>query len=196
MGRPKQLLPFGGQTLLGRAVATALASTCRPIVVTTGAHRDVVEAELRRLPVVIAHNADWAQGMSSSLRVGLTALLAATEDLEGAVVSLVDQPLVGPSDIDRLVATYRQTGKHIVASEYDGTRGVPMFIGVSLFAEARTLQGKGGAKELMARYPERVALVPLAAAACDVDTPADYDRLAHLPNVRSAAVGGDQQGRR
>ena len=37
MGRPKQLLPYHGRTLLRHAAETALATGCAPIVLVTGA---------------------------------------------------------------------------------------------------------------------------------------------------------------
>lgn len=177
MGQPKQLLRLGGRSLLRRAVDTALASVCRPVVVTIGAHRDLVEAELTSLPVVVAHNPEWSQGMSSSLRVGVAALLRAAAGVEGAVITLGDQPLVRAADIDRLVDTRHDTRKDIVASAYAGVRGVPMFIAAAMFDDVAALQGQGGAKHLIARYPARVAVVQLEAAAVDLDTPADVDRM-------------------
>ena len=66
MGRPKQPLPFEGRTLLRRAVETALGSDCRPVIVTIGAHKELIGPELQSLPVLVAHNPDWPQGMSSS----------------------------------------------------------------------------------------------------------------------------------
>jgi CTP:molybdopterin cytidylyltransferase MocA len=47
-----------------------------------------------------------------------------------------------------------------------------------LFDEVRGLRGPGGAKQLLLRDASRVALVSLAGAAADVDTPLDDERLA------------------
>lgn len=177
MGRPKQLLPFAGRTLLRHAVETALATACRPIVVTIGADEALVRPELQSLPVLIAHNRDWAEGMSSSLRAGIEALGQAEADIDGVVIALADQPLVTADDINRLVEVHQQTGKDIVASQYSGTHGVPMFFSKRLFAEVVALRGNEGAKQLVARHIERVATVPLRDAAFDVDTPADYESV-------------------
>lgn len=43
MGKPKQLLLYRGQTIIRRAVETALGSVCRPIVVVVGAQAEVVK---------------------------------------------------------------------------------------------------------------------------------------------------------
>jgi CTP:molybdopterin cytidylyltransferase MocA len=49
-----------------------------------------------------------------------------------------------------------------------------------LFDEVGGLRGPGGAKQLLLRDASRVALVSLAEAAADVDTPLDDERLAGL----------------
>jgi molybdenum cofactor cytidylyltransferase len=115
--------------------------------------------------------------MSSSLRVGIQVLMKSADGLEGTVITLADQPLVGADDINRLVDVHRLTGKDLVASEYGESRGVPVFIAARLFDEATGLSGDGGAKSLLARHVAQVASVPLAAAALDIDTPVDYERL-------------------
>jgi molybdenum cofactor cytidylyltransferase len=181
MGRPKQLLPFRGRSLLRRAVDTAIASRCRPIVVTTGAHADLVRLELHSLPVLIAHNPDWPEGMSSSLRTAVDTIPRAVHAcLEGVVIMLADQPLVTADDIDHIVDAQHRSGKDIVASEYADTCGVPMFVSRRLFADIRRLTGMEGAKRLISDHLERVETVPLQSAAFDVDTPADYQRLSRV----------------
>jgi molybdenum cofactor cytidylyltransferase len=181
MGCPKQMLPFRGHSLIRHAVEIAVASECRPILVTIGAHEDLVRQELQGLPVLIAHNPDWAQGMSSSLRVATATLARVSDiDIEGVVITLADQPLVTAHDINRLVEVHHHTGTAIVASEYADTHGVPMFISAQLFPEVAALNGNEGAKRLIARHLEQVATVPLLDAALDIDTPADYERVSRV----------------
>jgi molybdenum cofactor cytidylyltransferase len=178
MGQPKQLLPFRGRTLVGNAIATALASTCRPIVVTIGACEDRMRRELQALPVVVSVNREWREGLSSTLRLSVRTLReAAGPALAGAVFMLADQPLVTGADIDTLVAVHHRTGKDIVASEYADVQGAPMFISSRLFAEVAALRGHTGAKQLIERHVGGVAVVPLPGAAIDVDTPGDYETL-------------------
>jgi molybdenum cofactor cytidylyltransferase len=177
MGLPKQLLSFGGRALLRRAADAAIASGCRPIVATIGAREPLVTRALQSLPVVVARNPNWAEGISSSLRVAIETLTQLAVDVDGVVITLADQPLVTAEDIIGLVDVHERTGKDIVASEYAGTYGVPMFVGRRLFPELMALNGDQGAKRLIARRPEDVATMPLPNAAIDIDTPSDYERL-------------------
>ena len=176
MGRPKQLLPFREHTLLRHAVDTAAASVCRPIVVVIGAHAEVLSVELEGLPVTVAYNTDWARGIGSSLCVAIRSV-GAIDDVEGVVIALSDQPLVTADALNGIVETHDRTGKDIVASEYGGTYGVPLFIGRQFFAEVAALDGDEGARRVIARHLEDMTTVPLVDAAFDVDTPVDYERL-------------------
>jgi molybdenum cofactor cytidylyltransferase len=176
MGQPKQLLPFRERTLLRHAVETAVASVCRPIVVVIGAHLQLVRLELQSLPVLVAHNPTWQSGIGSSLHVAIAALKA-FDGIEGAVITLADQPFVTARALNRIVEAHYVSGKHVVASEYADTYGVPVFIGEQLFDEIAALQGDQGAKSVIVRHLEAMTTVPLVEAAFDIDTPKDYERL-------------------
>jgi molybdenum cofactor cytidylyltransferase len=177
MGQPKQLLPFRERTLLRHAVETAVASMCRPILVVTGAHAELVSLELQSLPVLIAYNSEWASGIGSSLRLAIQTL-GAIDAMEGVVITLSDQPLVTADAVNRIVEAHYQTGKDIVASEYADTHGVPLFIGKRFFDEISALAGTEGAKRVIDRHLEEMTTVPLVEATFDIDTPNDYERLA------------------
>lgn len=179
MGSPKQLLRYGDQTMLRHAALVALASVCRPVFVVLGAHAEQLRSEIDDLPVHLVLNEQWAEGMGSSIRAGLTALT--TDDrqqaTEALVLMLCDQPYVTAGVIDRLVAAYHSNDKGIMASEYDGTLGVPALFGRESFAELAALSGAGGAKTVIAAHASDVVRVPFPGGATDVDTPDDYLRL-------------------
>jgi molybdenum cofactor cytidylyltransferase len=176
MGRPKQLLPFRERTLLHHAVEVAVASVCRPIVVVIGANAELIRGGLQPLPVTIAENLHWEMGIASSLRVAIETLRA-FDGLDGIVITLADLPLLTPDAVNLLVETHYHTGKDIVASEYAETYGVPLFIAKRLFDELAVLEGNQGAKHVIARHLEEMTTVPIADAAFDIDTPADYAQL-------------------
>lgn len=176
LGTPKQLLSYGGQTLLRRAAETALASVCRPVVVVLGAQAARCRDELSGLSVEVVENTRWAEGMGTSLRAGLDAL---TADIEGVVICLCDQPLLSSQVIDALVTAHHKTGGPIAACEYGGTVGVPALFSRALFPELRELAE--GAKPLLRRYGAQVAAVPFPGGVLDIDTPRDYEHLETLP---------------
>ena len=176
MGTPKQLLVYGGKTLIRRAVETALASVCDPVVVVLGANAEAVGNELE-LPVLVTRNREWETGMSSSVRIGLEALVAADSSVDSVVMMLCDQPFVTPELIDQLVERRRQTHKSIVATDYHRTYGVPALFASELFPELADLTGDQGARRIIQKHAQRTASVLFTDAAIDVDTPRDYDAL-------------------
>ena len=63
MGRPKQLLPLDGTSLLVRAATNALQSQCRPVVVVVGAGAETMRRELAGLDIQIVVNSSWESGI-------------------------------------------------------------------------------------------------------------------------------------
>lgn len=191
MGEPKQLLRYGGETLLGRALRAALESPCRPVVVVLGARAEALRAEVEGQGVLVITNEAWAEGMGSSIRAGLGALRAATsEAAEAAVVLLCDQPFVTSDIIARLVEAYRARRALLVASAYESRGeqplGAPALFSRALFPELMALDGAEGAKRIIQRHAADAVCVAAQAAAFDIDTPADYRALqAETPNPES-----------
>lgn len=175
MGRPKQLLPYRGRTLLRHAAETAVASGCVPIVLVTGAVHEALVAEVAGLPVQAVHNPDWATGMASSIRTGLLAV--AESHPRAVLIMLVDQPLVTPKLLRELVDRQQQTQAPVVAAAYGDTLGVPAVFHQALLPELRELLGQAGAGRLIARLGPAVERVPFPAGLLDVDTPEQYAAL-------------------
>ncbi|HEX4125388.1 MAG TPA: nucleotidyltransferase family protein [Tepidisphaeraceae bacterium] len=177
MGRPKQLLPWRGRPLLRHAAESAIASGPAAVIVVLGAAADEARAVLAELPVHPIVNDRWQAGMGSSLKLGLSALLAARPAISAAIIMLADQPMVGESAIRELLAAHRQTGKPICAAVYAGTLGAPVLFAASQFDKLAAIGDNEGAKRLLARSPGDVAAVLLAAGSMDIDTPDDYHAL-------------------
>jgi molybdenum cofactor cytidylyltransferase len=172
MGRPKQLLPFDGRTLLRRVVAAALDAGCHPVVVVLGAFRELLRQESSDLPVAAIDNPDWEAGPGTSINAGMTAIGAAD-----AVVFLVcDQPFVDARHIQRLIDAWRASGLPMAASAYADTLGVPALFDASCFADLRAVAPHEGAKKLLTNRPNLVAAVSFPAGAVDLDTPEDLRR--------------------
>ena len=121
-------------------------------------------------------NSDFAQGMASSLRVGLAALRAQAPQTPGALIALADQPLVTPAIITALLATAQTQPGAIIAASYDGQRGHPIIFPSDLFDELAQVTGDEGGRSVIARHADRLHLVAIAdsRAALDVDRPEDY----------------------
>jgi molybdenum cofactor cytidylyltransferase len=174
MGSPKQLLILEGQPLVVRAAEAALAAGAWPVVVVLGAHAEKIRPALARLPVLVAENASWPEGMAASIRTGITTLGQFSRTLDAALLALCDQPALSAAVIAQLLAAQRTTGRSIVAARYSSRHGAPALLLREHFATLGALTGEAGARELLNGSPDRVAAVDLPALAHDLDTPADY----------------------
>jgi molybdenum cofactor cytidylyltransferase len=177
MGTPKQLLQFGGETLLRRAASAALKAGCRPVVVVTGAHAAACRESFRGLDVLEAENHQWESGMGSSVRVGIEAVATVNPETAAVVLMLCDQPFVTPAIIAGLITAHLETSSSIVASRYSTSFGVPALFGRDYFAELTALKGDVGAKQVIQKHLPKVHLVTFPEGEIDVDTPDDFARL-------------------
>jgi molybdenum cofactor cytidylyltransferase len=177
MGQPKQLLNFQGRSFLRHTVEVVVASVCQPIIVVLGPYADKMCQEVNQLPIMIAENPQWYEGMGTSIAVGLTALNSAAEEIEGVVLTLCDQPFVSCDVINQLVAAYHSTSQGIIASQYAGTLGVPALFSRQFFSDLMHLEATSGAKQVIKKYSHEVFPFPFVSGAIDIDTPQDYEQL-------------------
>ena len=175
MGTPKLALPVDGTPMLRRVVDAAAHSRCRETVVVLGAHQEVYRLLLEGTPGRVAENPEYEHGMSTSIRAGVAAL---SSESEAVVILLADQPRITAEVINRLIDTYLQEGKRIVASAYRGAVGVPVLFDAALYLELLTLEGDAGARSVIETYPQHGVAVALEDGWQDVDTPEDLGRLA------------------
>jgi molybdenum cofactor cytidylyltransferase len=177
LGRPKQLLVNGGQTLLQYSLQIALSSKAHPAVVVLGAHADLIEKEMDNKGVYIVVNAEWQEGMASSIRCGIKFLSELTPSVEGAILMVCDQPYVTTSLLNDLITAHQNTGKAIVACSYANTFGPPTLFHKKLFPELLQLRGDVGARSVIQRHANEVEVVSFPAGNIDVDTEADFQGL-------------------
>jgi molybdenum cofactor cytidylyltransferase len=175
MGANKLLAELAGEPIVRHAVRAALASRARPVIVVTGNQAAGVEAALAGLPVRCVHNPDFADGMATSLQVGLAAVPA---EIDGALVCLGDMPRVTAGHLDAIAAAFVPEpapgdGGAIVVPTCARKRGNPVLWGRRFFAEIAALRGDVGARALLERYADQVVMVAIEdpGILIDVDTP-------------------------
>jgi CTP:molybdopterin cytidylyltransferase MocA len=170
LGQAKQLLEFGGESLVHRAARLALETAPNDAVLVLGAHADAVLAGVARLALRPVQCADWERGMGTSLRAGLAAL---SPDCTGALVLLCDQPDLDAAHLHALVQAWHRDPARAAASAYAGVLGVPALLPHAWFAELAALDGDRGARDLLRRRAADVHAVACAPLSRDIDVPAD-----------------------
>ena len=178
MGSNKMMADIAGVPMIARAVDAALASKASPVVVVTGHESERIRTVLAGRNVILAHNPNFAGGLSTSLRAGLDAL---PSDVDGAIVALGDMPGVTPAHLDRLIAAFDpEGGAAICVPTFNGKRGNPVLWGKTYFPEMRDVAGDVGARHLIGAHSEdiREVAMPDTGVLEDLDTPAAL--AAHL----------------
>jgi molybdenum cofactor cytidylyltransferase len=176
LGKPKQNLLYQGKTLLQHTLTTAVNSGCQPIILVLGANNESIVSLIDETRVKIVYNADWQEGMSSSIRIGITELQK-TNYTDSAIIMLCDQPFVDAALIDKIQHQHSQTQKGIIACAYNNTLGVPVLFAQKYFAELLLLKGNEGAKKLLGIYADDISSVDFPKGAVDIDTMEDYESL-------------------
>jgi molybdenum cofactor cytidylyltransferase len=179
MGRAKQLLPLGHSTILEQTIANVHAADVNEIVLVLGASAEAIRhdlplALLKGLKLVV--NEDYQEGMSTSLRAGISALDPRSE---AALIILGDQPFIRSQTMDHIVRGYRRDHAQIVIPEYQGRRGNPVLLDRSVFSEVMALKGDTGCRAIFNNHLEGIAKVEVEdqGILLDIDDPDDYERL-------------------
>jgi molybdenum cofactor cytidylyltransferase len=189
-GHHKLLLPLDDRPVLAHVIAATLASQARPILIVLGHQSDQVRQQIEPYAthpdITLVENADFLQGMSTSMRAGIQTLIwhgykkiGAFYQVDSALILLGDQPMITPQVIDTLITAYRETGKRTVAPLYGGKRGSPVLFDKSLFPELLEVTGDEGGRTVLDRYHQEVELVEMgdATANYDVDTWEAYQQV-------------------
>jgi molybdenum cofactor cytidylyltransferase len=177
LGQPKALVRWRGRTLLQRALDTACALTPR-VVVALGAEGDELWRTLA-LPADGARIAridvtDASDGLSASLRA-VVAHVDADPEIERLLVLLTDQYAVDETWLQALLALADAHPRRMIASRYDGVRGVPALFPRAAFAALAALRGDRGARRLLRDEIDPIDH-PAPRSPGDVDTPVDMPR--------------------
>jgi molybdenum cofactor cytidylyltransferase len=193
-GRSRRMAPHNklliadkaGKPMIARVVDNVLSSKARPVLVVTGHQADQIEHALAGRPVHYVPAADYAEGLSASLRAGIAAV---PSECAAAIVCLGDMPLVTGRMIDRLMQMYDpDEGRLIVMPTFRGKQGNPMLWDRRFFPEILAISGDSGARFLVGKHNEAMVEVEMAddAVLRDFDT---TESLSTLPaRMRPAGV--------
>jgi molybdenum cofactor cytidylyltransferase len=180
LGKAKQLLPYKGSNLLNYALKHALHAKASQVVLILGAEASLVAKNVEQENVYIVQNREWEEGISSSIRTGLNALLKLLPTVSYAIFMVCDQPFITFSHLDELIKTQYKSGKPIVASGYENAVGTPALFHKTYFPELLELKGDKGAKKIIEKYSNDVAVVPFIKGNIDIDTATDYKWLQEI----------------
>ncbi len=182
LGRPKQLLPYGGATLLDHTVATARACEFDQLLVAVGGAAEKVRERVNLRGADVVVNPGFGAGCSSTIAVAMDALDPRATVL---VLLLGDQPGVVPATVRVLLAA--RGDAPLAVCRYDDGRGHPFAFGPEVFEDLRYLHGDKAVWRLLDERADDVQEVPVPGRIpLDVDTWADYEAV--LSHVREGVM--------
>lgn len=173
MGQIKQLLPWKDSTLIEHCIQQCLEALANNVIVVLGANSSEIKNKIEQIESVeIIVNPDWKSGMLSSIKAGLRY----SEDSQAILVVLSDQPSISTEYLNSLVNTFQDSGRSIVATDYNQNIGVPAIFGKSHFNNILALENdNGGAKSYIIQQIEEVSLIKPDFEVFDIDNKEQYD---------------------
>ena len=169
----KLLFEADGEPLVRRAVGAALASLAVEVIAVTGHEADLIATALAGLDMRVVHNPDYRDGLSTSLKAGISAV---PEGRTGALVMLADMPRISTDLIDLLIGRFEEGGgTHICAPVFDRRWGHPVLWPRRFFPQLLEVSGDTGGRDLLNRFAAEISAVEVDTPDIhfDVDVPGD-----------------------
>jgi molybdenum cofactor cytidylyltransferase len=173
LGRPKQLLPYHGTTLLDATLTVARTCGFDQLLVTVGGAAAEVKHMVDFTGIEVVDNEAFTTGCSSSISAALEVV---DERSTGLVLMLGDQPGVQPETVRRLVSECASSP--LGGCQYSDGRGHPFWFHRDVFGDLGTLHGDKAVWKLLESGRYDVTDVTIdAPVPLDVDTWEDYQDL-------------------
>ncbi len=179
-GPPKQLASYGGTSLVRRAAATATGLRGATASIVLGAHSRQVEGELLGIEAHRILNADWRDGLASSIRKGMLSVPPAAM---AVLLMPCDMPLVDSQLLEQMVTEWSAERSRIVTCISNRGAGLPAIIPRRYFKALMSIKGDPGINNFFARHKDVSTELVSRGAQADIDTQQD---LAALPEVRDS----------
>ena len=153
MGEDKALLEWRGRPFLDHVRSALSSAGAEPIRVVLGANADAVSQQISLAPEETVFNANWEQGMLSSIVAGLESL---PDGIDAALIWPVDHPCVSSTLVRKLLEEFRGGDNLIVLPKYQGRRGHPVIFSARLFEELRAAPLEVGARHVVRQHPDAI----------------------------------------
>lgn len=194
---PKQSLPFGDTTVLGKTVSAYIEAGVSEVIVVLGYKAEQIMASLGPLPAKVrfVRNPLYEEGMGTFLRTGVHEL---PSDAKAFLIGLCDQPLLSGDLVKEFVEAFFKEGKKILVPVVQSNLGMPIVCDSSVAQEIQSLPPKGDLWDVIKRFGKDLHDYPTGYTAVirsieDQDDYHDMLRIAGLkiPEMPMAAPAED-----
>lgn len=175
-GANKLLETLEGAPIVRRAARVLDDARIVDRIVVTARDAQQVDEALAGLDFRSVHNADAAEGISSSIRTGVRAV---SRSVSGVLVVPGDMPWLTRDDVTHVLDAFDpDSDRSICIPVHAGRRGNPVLWGVRHLDALADLAGDTGGRQLFGRLAHEVREVPVPGDGVlrDVDTPEEMRR--------------------
>jgi len=155
MGAAKPLLKFGDTSFLGHILNELdTVEEIEEIVVVLGAKGQLIKDTVDFGRAQAVQHRGYKEGMFSSIRAGARALTRKLPDLTGALVCLVDMPLIKAETYARVAQAFQIDLDDVVIAAYQGEAGHPVLLSRALVQRLGDVSLAAPAEETLADFIE------------------------------------------
>jgi molybdenum cofactor cytidylyltransferase len=181
MGRPKLLVPFQGQPLIGRVIAALRQGGAEPVIVVAPPSDapegpSVAQAADQAGATVISPSERPAE-MRESVELAM-GFLERIGRPQAVLLTPGDNPGLTGEMVGLILQRWAEEPTSVLIPRAAGRRGHPIILPWDLASQISSLSREEGINALVAKHTERVVEldVPHAELAEDLDTPLDLER--------------------
>ena len=180
MGFPKALATVEGVPLISQQVKVGYRAGAETVVVVTGYHECRIRRTLGAMDndVEFVRNPDPSGDQTSSMKRALESV--GTD--RGAVMALVDHPVVSPEPIRAVIPMEPTSSCHVRVPSYDARRGHPPFFSPAFLERIDGMDRDQGINRLYREDDVTVEDVPVETSTVlvDLDSPRDLFKFRNV----------------
>lgn len=169
MGSWKMMLPYRQGTILDAAINNALGFCSRVVLVTGYRGDELHQRYCGHSQICLVANADYHQGMFSSIRCGVQHI-----ESRHFFLALGDMPCISSHIYAQL---WQQRGDYCLIPRFEGGKGHPVLLPQRMIEAVRRAMPEQNMKQIIQSDEPRYLAVENPAIHWDIDTPEQYRRL-------------------
>lgn len=163
MGSPKALLAYQGRPFLEHLLEITVHPKIGVRRVVLGAHAEPIAKSIHLSGDEIVINDDWESGQLSSIQAAIRSLPPGTD---GALLCLIDHPLISKVLVNELIERFYATPSKIVLPMHAGRRGHPVIFPAALYQELLHAPEDKGARAVVWAHAADVVALPTNEEGC------------------------------
>lgn len=179
LGQPKQLLHYKNGALVNYIIKQIKNGGISEIKVVLGSQFKQIKSQIIYDDVEILENQDWEEGISTSIRCGLTHINPKTQ---AVVFFVVDQPHLNSKIIKKIIEKHKTSNTNVIATKVGDQITHPVLFKRVLFPKLLELRGDIGGKAIFKNVSLETIDWDDKGLLMDIDSLADFEKITGIRN--------------